>query len=77
MNRLNARLDRLENAVGIGNIDITIFIDFPGGDLTGARIAEAVVKRPPAEPEAVFIARVRAEHRRVGANAVLIIGERT
>ena len=27
MNRLNARLDRLENSVGIGNTDITIFID--------------------------------------------------
>ena len=27
MNRLNARLDRLESSVGVGNTDITIFID--------------------------------------------------
>ena len=77
MNKLDARLDRLENAVGIGGIDITIFIDLlPSGQLTGVRVGRAVVERPPAEPESVFISRMRAEHRRVGVNAILLIGER-
>ena len=75
--RLNARLDRLESSVGIGNTDITIFIDFPGGYLTGVRVGRTVVKRPPDEPEAVFISRMRAEHQLVGINAVLLIGERS
>ena len=76
MNSLNARLDRLESSVGIGNTDITIFIDFPGGYLTGVRVGQTVVKRPSDEPEAVFISRLRAENRQVGTNAVLLIGER-
>ena len=76
MNRLIARLDKLESSVGIGNTDITIFIDFPGGYLTGVRVGQTVVKRPPDEPEAVFISRLRTEHRQVGTNAVLLIGER-
>ena len=76
MNRLNARLDRLESSVGIGNTDITIFIDFPPGHLTGIRVGQTVVKRPPDEGEAGFIARVRTEYRSAGINAVLLIGER-
>lgn len=77
MNKLDARLDRLENALGIGGIDITIFIDLlPSGPLTGVRVGQTVVKRPPAESESVFISRMHAEHRRVGANAILLIGER-
>ena len=76
MNRLNARLDRLESSVGIGNTDITIFIDFPPGHLTGIRVGQTVVKRPPDEPEAGFIARLRIQNRLVGINAVLLIGER-
>ena len=76
MNSLNARLDRLESSVGIGNTDITIFIDFPGGYLTGVRVGQTVVKRPPDEPEAGFIARMRIQNRLVGINAVLLIGER-
>ena len=74
--RLNARLERLENSVGVGTTDITIFIDFPPGHLTGIRVGQTVVKRPSDEPEAVFISRIRTEHRRVGINAVLLIGER-
>ena len=76
MNRLNARLDRLESSVGRGNTDITIFIDFPPGHLTGIRVGQTVVKRPSDEPEAVFISRLRAENRQLGTNAVLLIGER-
>ncbi len=76
MNSLNARLDRLESSFGIGNTDITIFIDFPGGYLTGVRVGQTVVKRPPDEPEAVFISRMHSEHRQAGTNAVLLIGER-
>ena len=76
MKSLIARLDRLESSVGIGNADITIFIDFPGGYLTGVRVGQTVVKRPPDEGEAGFIARVRSEYRRPGINAVLLIGER-
>ena len=76
MKSLIARLDRLESSVGIGNTDITIFIDFPPGHLTGIRVGQTVVKRPPDEPEAGFIARLRIQHRRVGINAVLLIGER-
>ena len=76
MKSLIARLDRLESSVGIGNTDITIFIDFPGGYLTGVRVGQTVVKRPPDEGEAVFISRMHSEHRQVGANAVLLIGER-
>ena len=76
MNRLIARLDRLESSVGRGNTDITIFIDFPGGYLTGVRVGQTLVKRPPDEPEAVFISRLRAENRQLGTNAVLLIGER-
>ena len=76
MNSLNSRLDRLESSVGIGNTDITIFIDFPPGHLTGIRVGQTVVKRPSDEPEAVFISRLRAENRQVGTNAVLLIGER-
>ena len=37
MKSLIARLDRLESSVGIGNADISIFIDFPPGHLTGIR----------------------------------------
>ena len=74
--RLNARLERLENSVGVGTTDITIFIDFPPGHLTGIRVGQTVVKRPPDEPEAGFIARVRIQQSRVGINAVLLIGER-
>ena len=75
--RLNARLERLESFVGRGNTDISIFIDLvPGGPLTGIRVGQTVVQRPPDEPEAVFISRVRNEHRQVGTNAVLLIGER-
>ena len=74
--RLNARLERLENSVGVGTTDITIFIDFPGGYLTGVRVGQTVVKRPSDEPEAVFISRLRAENRQLGTNAVLLIGER-
>ncbi len=73
----HTREGRLENSVGIGNTDITIFIDFPGGYLTGVRVGQTLVKRPPDEPEAVFISRVRNEHRQVGTNAVLLIGERS
>jgi len=69
-------LDRLESFVGIGNTDITIFIDFPGGYLTGVRVGQTVVKRPPDEGEAGFIARMRTEYRSAGINAVLLIGER-
>ena len=76
MKSLIARLDRLESSVGIGNADISIFIDFPPGHLTGIRVGQTVVKRPSDEPEAVFISRIRNEHRRVGINAVLLIGER-
>ena len=76
MNSLNARLDRLESSVGIGNTDITIFIDFPGGYLTGVRVGQTVVKRAQDEPEAGFIARLRTEYRHAGINAVLLIGER-
>ena len=76
MNSLNSRLDRLESSVGIGNTDITIFIDFPPGHLTGIRVGQTVVKRPPDEGEAGFIARVRTEYRSAGINAVLLIGER-
>ena len=74
--RLNARLERLENSVGVGTTDITIFIDFPPGHLTSIRVGQTVVKRPPDEPEAGFIARMRIQNRRVGINAVLLIGER-
>ena len=76
MNRLSARLDRLESSVGRGNTDITNFIDFPGGYLSGGRVGQTVVKRPPDEGEAGFIARLRTEYRRVDINAVLLIGER-
>ena len=77
MSGLNARLDKLENSVGLGRTDISIFIDLvPGGPLTGIRVGQTVVKRPPDEPEAGFIARMRIQHRRVGINAVLLIGER-
>ena len=76
MKSLIARLDRLESSVGIGNADISIFIDFPPGHLTGIRVGQTVVKRSSDEPEAVFISRIRTEHRRVGINAVLLIGER-
>ena len=76
MNRLTARLERLKNSVGIGTTDITIFIDFPGGYLTGVRVGQTVVKRPPDEGEAGFIARMRTEYRSAGINAVLLIGER-
>ena len=76
MNSLNSRLDRLESSVGIGNTDITIFIDFPPGHLTGIRVGQTVVKRPPDEGEAGFIARLRTEFRRAGINAVLLVGER-
>ena len=76
MKSLIARLDRLESSVGRGNTDITIFIDFPPGHLTGIRVGQTVVKRPSDEPEAVFISRLRTEHRQVGTNAVLLIGER-
>jgi len=75
--RLNARLERLESFVGRGNTDISIFIDLvPGGPLTGIRVGQTVVKRPPDEGEAGFIARMRTEYRRGGINAVLLIGER-
>ena len=74
--RLNARLERLENSVGVGTTDITIFIDFPPGHLTSIRVGQTVVKRPPDEPEAGFIARLRTEFRSAGINAVLLIGER-
>ena len=63
--RLSARLERLENSVGVGTTDITIFIDFPGGYLTGVRVGQTVVKRPPDEPEAGFIARMRIQNRKV------------
>ena len=76
MKSLIARLDRLESSVGIGNADISIFIDFPPGHLTGIRVGQTVVNRPPDEPEAGFIARMRIQNRRVGINAVLLIGER-
>ncbi len=76
MNSLNLRLERLENSVGVGTTDITIFIDFPGGYLTGVRVGQTVVKRPSDEPEAVFISRMHTDYRRAGINAVLLIGER-
>ena len=76
MKSLIARLDRLESSVGIGNADISIFIDFPPGHLTGIRVGQTVVKRPSDEPEAVFISRMHTDYRRAGINAVLLIGER-
>ena len=77
MSRLNARIDRLEQSVGLGSTDITIFVDFIGGNLRSIRVGAITVSRPTGEAEPEFISRMRAKFRQtVGRNAVLLIGDR-
>lgn len=78
MSKLETRIDKLENAVGIGTTNILIWIRLlPSSELTGIRVGHNIVKRPNSETEPDFIKRMSAEHRRAGSNAILIIGEHT
>ena len=82
---LETRVEKLERAAGIGEVSPPVmFVDFVGskdgrpikGELVGVTVNGKLLKRPTAESERAFLDRVKAEHRPLGRNALVLIAER-